>query len=187
MPSHEGAPSATEMLTRLARHPWDAVLRRWNWKSALLSAVTRAALFFGANLTAGWRAAAGAFLTELLFRACTSGFYGAITEAFVPVRPVWAGALTTMLLLPVLSHVLEFAVHFARGTPELWRSIALSAAFTVVSTAFNLFAMRRGVLVVGAGRGSIAADLRRLPGLIGAFAVAACRAVATLWRHRRLL
>jgi hypothetical protein len=187
MPSPDRAPSAREVLSRLARHPWDGVLRQWNWKSAGLSAVTRAALFFAANVTAGWRAAAGAFVTELVFRACTSGFYGAITEAFVPVRPVWTAALTTMVLLPVLSHTLEFAVHFVRGTPELSRSIAVSAAFTVLSTAFNLFAMRRGVLVVGAGRGSIAADLRRLPGLIGAFVVALFRAAATLWRHGRLL
>jgi len=182
-----GAPSARDVLTRLARHPWDGLLRQWNWKSALLSAVTRAFLFFAANLTAGWRAAAGAFATELVFRACTSGFYGAITEAFVPVRPPWAAALTTMALLPVLSHTLEFAVHFVRGTPELWRSIAASAAFTVVSTAFNLFAMRRGALVVGAGRGSIADDLRRMPGLIGAFVLALLRATASLGRHRRLL
>ena len=144
-------------------------------------------IFFAANLTAGWRAASAAFATELVFRACTSGFYGAMTEAFVPVRPAWAAAAATMILLPVLSHTLELAVHFVRGTPELARSIAASVAFTVLSTAFNLFAMRRGALVVGAGRGSLADDLRRTPRLIGAFVLAVIRATAALPANRRLL
>lgn len=181
------APSVAEVLWSLARHPIDALVRRWNWKSALLSAVSRAVIFFAANVTAGWRAAWAAFATELVFRACTSGFYGAMTEAFVPVRPAWAAAVATMILLPVLSHTLELAVHVARGTPELTRSIAASVAFTVLSTAFNLFAMRRGALVVGPGRGSLIDDLRRTPRLIGAFVLTGIRATATLCRNRRLL
>jgi hypothetical protein len=181
------APSVAEVLWRLARHPVDGLVRRWNWKSALLSAVSRGLIFFAANVTAGWRAASAAFVTELVFRACTSGFYGAMTEAFVPARPIWAAAMATMILLPVLSHTLEFAVHVARGTPELSRSIAASVAFTVLSTGFNLFAMRRGALVVGPGRGSLADDLRRTPCLIGSFALAVIRTTAALWRYRRLL
>jgi hypothetical protein len=175
------------VLLRIARHPVDGLVRRWNWKAALLSAVTRGLIFFAANVTAGWRAASAAFATELVFRACTSGFSGAMTEAFVPVRPAWAAAMATMILLPVLSHTLELAVHLARGTAELSRSIAASVSFTVLSTGFNLFAMRRGVLVVGPGRGSLADDLRRTPRLIGAFVVAVIRAARALCRHRRLL
>lgn len=174
-------------MRRLARHPCDGLLRRWNWKSALLSAVSRGLLFFAVNMPAGWRAALGAFLTELVFRACTSGFYGAITQAFVPVRPAWTATVTTMVLLPALSHTLEFIVHAARGTPELSRSIAASVAFTALSTAFNLFAMRRGALLVGEGRAAMADDLRRMPRLVAAFVLAVCRAVGRARRHRRLL
>jgi hypothetical protein len=181
------APSVADVLRQLTRHPIDGLVRRWNWKSALLSAVSRAVIFFAANLSAGWRAASAAFATELLFRACTSGFYGAMTAAFVPVRPVWAAAAATMILLPVVSHSLELAVHVARGTPELARSIAASVTFTVVSTGFSLFAMRRGALVVGPGCGSLTEDLRRTPRLIGAFAGAIIRAAGTLCRDRRLL
>jgi hypothetical protein len=169
------APSVAGVLLRLARHPFDGLVRRWNWKSALLSAIIRGALFFAANATAGWRAASAALVTELVFRACTSGFYGAVTEAMAPVRPVRAATMATLILLPALSHALELAVHYLRGTPELARSIAVSAAFTVLSTGFNLFAMRRGVLVVGPGRGTLADDLRRTPRLIGAFALALFR------------
>jgi hypothetical protein len=141
----------------------------WNWKSALLSSTTRATIFLFANATAGWRAAWGAFGAELAYRACAAGFYGRATQVFAGVRPAWAGAAAALILLPGLSHGLEFAVHYLRETPELARSIALSASFTVISTLFHLFAMRRGALVVGVAAAPLADDLRRLPRLIADF------------------
>jgi len=41
--------------------------------------------------------------------------------------------------------------------------------FTAVSTLFNLYAMRRGVLVTGADAPSVRSDLRRVPALICCF------------------
>jgi hypothetical protein len=38
--------------------------------------------------------------------------------------------------------------------------------FTVVSTLFNLHAMRHGVLLAGEGSASLLADLRSLPGVV---------------------
>jgi hypothetical protein len=147
----------------------ERILRAWNWKAATLSAVTRAALFFGANASAGWRAAWGAFGAELAFRACTSGFYGSATQAFAAARPAWVAAIAALVVIPAVSHSLEFLVHFLRGTPALGRSIAMSVIFTAVSTLFHLFAMRRGVLVVGAAAAPLADDLRRMPRLIVEF------------------
>ena len=48
-------------------------------------------------------------------------------------------------------------------------------AFTVVSTAFNLYAMRRGALVVGADGASLVTDLCRMPRLVLSFLAAAAR------------
>jgi hypothetical protein len=48
-------------------------------------------------------------------------------------------------------------------------------SFSVLSGLFNLFAMRRGVLIVGPGRRSITEDLRRIPGVIAAFLMAVPR------------
>jgi hypothetical protein len=48
-------------------------------------------------------------------------------------------------------------------------SIAASVVFTALSTLFNLYAMRRGALIVGAGRGSLLEDLRRSPALLADF------------------
>ena len=172
----------------LARHPRERLWRSWNWKAAVTSAIIRATLFFAANASAGWRAATGAFAAELVFRASTSGFYGAITEAFASVQPVWAATLTTIVVLPAVSHTLEFILHALRGTPELRRSILLSMAFTGLSTAFNLFAMRRGALIVGDGRERLVDDLRRMPALLAQFGLALARLVATgsTWFYRVL-
>ena len=75
-----------------------------------------------------------------------------------------------MVLLPVLSHTLELAVHFARGTPELSRSIArvggVHRAVHRRSTCSPCGAARSWS---APGCGSLADDLRRTPRLIGAF------------------
>jgi hypothetical protein len=49
------------------------IVRRWNWKCALLSSIVRALIFFCVNLAAGLHAALGALLTDLAFRGAASG------------------------------------------------------------------------------------------------------------------
>jgi hypothetical protein len=142
------------------------LLRRWNWKAALFSSTLRAILFLLANLSAGWRAATGAMAAEFLYRAVTAGFYGAITQAFRKAEPAWAAAISTVALVPLVSHALELTLHLARGTPKIITSLIASVVFTVVSTLFNWYAMRRGALVVGEDTGSIVDDLKQLPRLI---------------------
>ena len=114
------------VLRWMVRHPWSALVRRWNYKSAVLSAVLRASIFFGANRAAGVDAAVAAMITEFCFRISTAGFYGAVTQAFRRVEPPQAGTIAAMVVLPLVTHSLEFIVHWWRGTPELGVSIAAS-------------------------------------------------------------
>jgi hypothetical protein len=158
-----------EVLIGLVHHPIDRIARRWNWKSAVLSSATRAALFFTANLSAGLDAAFAAMLTELVFRGITAGFYGGLTQSFRHATPHWLASVTVMVLLPITTHASEFVVHWSRGTERLTDSLTASILFTIISTLFNLFAMRRGVLIVGEGRGTLLADLRQIPRLIVLF------------------
>src|SRR6202011_2950519 len=149
----------------LLQQPVKYLLHRWNWKSALLSSVLRASLFFATNLAAGLPAAIAAMKTELVFRGITSGFYGALTEVFRKAEPPWAAALTVMVLLPVANHSIELLVHWMRGTQNLLPSIFASVVLTAFSTLFNFYVMRRGALIVGSGRHSLGTDLLRLPRL----------------------
>ena len=158
-----------DALLALIHHPRARLLGRWNWKAALTSSIGRGTLFFCANLMRGFEAAQAAFLTELVLRAATSGFYGTVTQTFRSVEPRRDATLAAVVLLPGLSHSVELIVHWFRGTEALGLSIGASVVLTVVSTAFNLHVMRHGVLTVGAGSQSLAADLGKLPGLILSF------------------
>lgn len=158
-----------DVLRELFQRPREMLLHRWNWKSSLFSSVLRAVVFLCANLTAGWRAASGAMLAEFVYRAVTAGFYGAVTQSFRHAQPAWAASLTALVLIPLVSHSLELAVHLLRGTPKILTSVISSVCFTAISTLFHLYASRRGALVVGAGAESLQSDLKRLPRLIAGF------------------
>ena len=162
-------------------NPWDALGRRWNYKAAITSSVVRAAIFFSINGRAGYRAAIAAMTTEFCFRFLTSGFYGAMTENFRRVEPPLAGTIAAMIVLPLVSHSLELLVHWLRGTAYLQVSIGGSVIFTALSTAFNLFAMRRGALVVGTGRRSLLEDMAAMPRLVALFIIAVARSFRRAW------
>src|SRR5262249_17438804 len=149
----------------------------WNWKSAVLSACLRGGVFFAANLGAGMAAALGAMRVESAFYVTVAGFYGAMIEAFRRARPPWQATLTVMLLMPAANHTVEFALHWASGTKKLKTSIIASVCVSMLSAVFNLFAMRRGVFIVGAERQSLLEDFRRLPRILFDFLVAVPRAI----------
>jgi len=134
-----------------------------------------------ANLRSGWHAAMGAMLAEWTYRALTSGFYGAMTQTLGETEPEWQGAVAAMALLPLLSHSLEFLVHWLRHTPHLKASIVSSMSLTVISTLFNFYAMRRGTMVVGKNCRTPGQDMREMPRVIGGFLAA-----IPLWVARSL-
>lgn len=167
------------MLAGLVSEP-HLLLRRWNWKSAVVSALIRSTIFFTANLPGGREAAVAAFSTEIVLRLATSGFYGGLTQELGRIEPEWKAMLAASVALPVLSHGLELVVHALRGTPELALSVGASAVFTVLSTSFNVFAMRRGALTTGDGSQPLHRDLLRIPALIADFVTLSA---ASAWRR----
>ncbi len=166
------APEPTDVrgvLQGLIVHPVDRLARRWNWKAAVLSALSRGALFFAVNLGAGLDAARAALVTEFVLRAAMSGFYGTLTQSFRRVEPKWAGTAAAVVVLPLVSHSMELLAHWARGTAALLPSLAASVLFTVISTAFHLHVMRQNVLTVGRASQSLSADLKAMPRLFLSF------------------
>ena len=96
----QDGPTLGEALRGLLRDPYRNLLLRWNWKSAVTSSIVRAAIFFAVNLKAGQDAAIAAFVTEFIYRAVTSGFYGSFTQALSEVRPNWQGAAARSYCCP---------------------------------------------------------------------------------------
>lgn len=171
--------TAAEALLGLVRRPVELLLRRWNWKSAMFSALFRGSIFFTVNRKAGMEAALGALAADFVYRTMTAGFYGAFTQSLRRVEPAWHAAMATLVVLPVINHCAEFLVHWLGGTPRLRASVLVSIVFTILSTLFNLFAMRRGALVVGEHGHSLLTDMRRMPAVVAAFVATPPRAA---WR-----
>jgi len=163
------APTVGQVFGDLIHHPVKMLACKWNWKSAVLSTLIRACIFFFTNLPAGRNAALNAMAAEFVYRGLSSGLLGALTEAFREAEPAWLAGVAVMVMLPFFGHSIELAVHWLRGTPQLAFSMVASIGFTAVSSLFNLYAMRRGALIVGVGRQSLTSDLRRMPRLILGF------------------
>ncbi len=149
------------MTTTRHRHGAGERLGRiWNWKSALMSALLRAPIFFLANVQAGMDAATAAFATEFAYRAVSAGFYGALTSFFARRRSARAATLQAVIVMPALAHGLEYLVHASAGTPHIASALAASVAVSMCTTRFSLFLMRRDLFIPG--RQSFADDLRGL-------------------------
>ncbi|OGF59569.1 MAG: hypothetical protein A2Y62_03795 [Candidatus Fischerbacteria bacterium RBG_13_37_8] len=166
---HEEKISVGEAFLHLLKHPYIHLIQRWNWKAALLSSIFRAIIFFFTNIVAGFAAAMSAMIVEFAYRGVTAGFYGALTQVFRKARPAWFASITVMIFVPAISHIAEFLVHLINGTKKLGTSIIASVAFSVLSTLFNFYAMRRGVLIVGDQNFSLKEDMRRMPRIIAGF------------------
>jgi len=160
------APTSGMVLRRLLTRPQDALIRKWNWKSALFSSLVRCSLFFVVNLGAGPRKAAGAMLTELVFRGVTAGWFGSVSQAFRGVRPLWKAVVSVVCVVALCQHPLELLVHWLRGTPRLAASVGASVILTAVSTVLELALMRKGALVVGVEGRPWREDLASLPRLV---------------------
>ena len=165
-PATDADPIPTSLggaLSSLARHPLRWMVRYWNWKNAVLSAIARASIFFAVNLTASWDSALDALVTELFYRAPVVGTLASLSQAFRRVQPAWEAGLVIMFALPALAHGIEFTVHSLRGTEKLYESVAVSIVFSMFTAVVSYFLHRRDVLIVGHGARPFVDDLVQLP------------------------
>jgi len=175
--------SVGDVFRSLAAHPAQ-IITRWNWKAALLGALLRASFYVTVYKASkeNWRAAMAAAMVEFTFRFVTSGVSGALVQSFRRATPAWLATLIVTISLPTISHSIEYFTHYAqeRYFSEIFPAsenksrqiaFAVSVLFSVLSAMFNLFIMRHGVLLVGAGQESksLWSDIKRFPLLIVEF------------------
>ncbi len=181
---HQAIPLG-EVLRSLISHPAQ-IITRWNWKSALLGAILRASFYFTVYKASreNWLVTLTAVMVELAFRFFTSGISGALVQSFRRATPQWLATLVVTVSLPIFSHSVEFFTHYVQETyfntifpasvnHSRQRAFAISVLFSIMSAMFNLFAMRKGVLLVGAGSEtkSLWGDIKTFPILIFDFVV----------------
>ena len=146
----------------ILRHP-SQLLARWNYKSAIFSSTMRASIFLltylqfrQAHMDAqeSILIAFGAAAAQFVYRFIFAGINGSLIQSFRRVEPAWQAMLTIMLVIPVVSHILEFIVqhtyaYFTQTTSNTDEAIVRSISVSIISGIFNLFVMRRGLLLVG--------------------------------------
>jgi hypothetical protein len=172
--------TVSDVLRNLARHPLQ-ILNRWNWKTAILGAVFRSSFYFGVyNATReGWLVTLTAVLVEFSFRLFTGGISGSIVQSFRRATPQWFATAVVTVSLPIFSHTIEFFTHYAqeRFFSDVFpaaennarqKAFAVSILLSILSAMFTLFLLRKGVLLVGAGKEtkSLWSDIKNLPLLI---------------------
>jgi hypothetical protein len=175
--------SVGDVFRSLAQHPAQIILR-WNWKSALIGALLRATFYFTVYKASkeNWIVTFTAVLVELSFRFFTSGISGALVQSFRRASPTWLATTIVTISLPIFSHSVEYFTHYAQEkffsnvfaaseNNARQKAFAVSVLISVLSAMFNLFIMKHGVLLVGAGREtkSLGSDLKRIPLLIVEF------------------
>ena len=165
--------TVVEALTVLRRHPVRLIVRGWHWKNALGSALLRGSVFLVANLHVTPSAAVRAMLVECAIRLPLVGALAAIAQHFSGIEPEWAGRAAAAGVLPAMALTVECAIHWSMHTAAFHASMLASAALSIVTSTFSVFAMKRGVLVVGKGERSLLEDVKRLPGLLWEFAFGA--------------
>lgn len=172
--------SVADVFQNLFRHPLQ-IISRWNWKSAMLGAILRAFFYFAVYKASkeSFIVTITAMLVEFSFRFFSSGISGALVQSFRRATPAWFATLIVTISLPVMSHTIEFFTHYvqeayfadvfaASANNARQKAFAVSVLFSVLSAMFNIFIMRNGVLLVGAGEetNSFLGDLKKIPALI---------------------
>ncbi len=172
-----------DVFANLLQHPLQ-ILTRWNWKSALLGAIFRASFYFAVYKASkeSMLATLTAVMVEFSFRLLTSGISGALVQSFRRARPAWLAMGIVSISLPIFSHTVEFTTHYIQEEyfssifpPSVYNSrrvaLAISVLVSVISAFFNIFMMRNGVLLVGAGEEtkSLWSDMKMIPRLVYEF------------------
>jgi len=179
-PPPEGTVSSA--LKAMLQHPISVILWRWNWKSALLSALFRAPIFFAASASYGALLALEGAGVEAIFNAAGAGLYGAFLQNIRKAKPAWLAWLVAAWLVPAMIQLCANAFHYAVGTSRLHRGIIISICLSAASATFNLFAMQRGSLLSGPGSETLLNDLGNMPRLILDFVLIVPRRVSGFFR-----
>ena len=193
--------SVADVFRNLGRHPLQ-LITRWNWKSALLAAIVRSTFYFTVYQASkeSWVVTLTAVGVELAFRFLTTGVAGAVVQSFRRATPEWAATVVISISLPTITHLIEFFTHYvqekyyadifpASTNSARQKTFAISVLFSVVSAMFNLYLMRRGVLLVGAGEETqtLRNDFKKIPFMISEFIKILPLLLIQFLRERKIL
>ncbi len=138
----------------------------WNWKTATINAGIRGSFFLLAvGRHGGWRGV----VVEIVYVVFNTGFFCAIQQGLLAVRPRWAGRLGIVVGVPVAAQACDWLVHIAARAPNPRGFTIGMLAFSLLSAAFHLHLMESGAMLMGSEGKSFLSDLKALPRLVVSF------------------
>ena len=166
-------------------------IRHWNYKGAILSGGLRASVFLITYLVSreSLKLAAGAAFVQFAFRFLFAGISGAMIQAFRRVEPAWKAMVSILIVIPVISHIIEYYVQvefvrFTGTTDHTDMAIVRSVCVSIFSVLFALFIMRRNVMIVGEAESkSLWSDIVQMPFLVYDFCAFIPREIAAMIRR----
>lgn len=124
----------------------------WNWKTALLSASGRAAVFGLGVMHSGGAPTLRMLMVEVLLAALIGGFQGGLLQAMRAIEPVWSGNLLAIAATGLIVHPAEYILHRMVGDSGVQSGIASSFLYTILASQCTLHLMRKGRLLAGSPR-----------------------------------
>jgi len=175
-PAEKAPPTVREAWLALLREP-SLFIRHWNYKGAVLSSAFRAPIFLITYLAAreSLKLAVAAAAVQFIFRFLFAGLTGYLIQAMRRVEPAWKAVVSILLVVPLVSHLFEYVVQaafvrFTETTDYTDKAIVRSICFSIFSSLFAFYIMRRNVLIVGEHESrSLLSDVLRLPKLVWEF------------------
>jgi hypothetical protein len=158
---------------------WLFALTHWNWKVALMTAVLRGSACVLALRHMEHHARNHFGLVEAGFVLLTCGFFSALQQQSLQIRPEGVAWLTCVVIIPLNSLACDAGLHFWLDGRDT-RQLGLQAlVFTLISATFHWHIIRNGALLVGEESHSFLTDLKRIPRLTISYCATPARA---LWK-----
>lgn len=166
-------------------------IRHWNYKGAVLSGGLRAPIFLITYLLGreSIKLALAAAFVQFAFRFLFAGVSGAMIQSFRRVEPAWTAMVSILLVVPLISHILEYFLQVAFAyvtatTDYSVQAIVRSVCVSMISVLFALYIMRRDVMIVGETESkSLWSDITQLPILIYEFVMFIPNEIAAMLRR----
>ena len=163
--------------SRIQTPSWQSVLARWaifpfvywNWKTAAINAAIRGSMFL---VAAGRHGGSKGAVVEIVYVVFNTGFFCAIQQGLLGVRPRWAGNLGIVVGVPGTAQALDYLVHILAKAPNPTGFTFGMLFFSWLSAMFHLHMMQNGTMLMGNEGRSFLSDLKTIPRLVISFVCA---------------
>ncbi|HKF46189.1 MAG TPA: hypothetical protein VKB38_02445 [Terracidiphilus sp.] len=135
-----------------------------------MSAIMRSFVYLAAMIHSRMHDRVAVVLVEVAYVTMTAGVYAGMQQRALGLRSRLLGDSIVVLWVPLTAQALDWLAHRVAGAAVTGKATLAVSVFATLSALFHLHVMRNGVFLTGGGR-SLADDFRRIPRLLGSFAL----------------